>query len=281
MNLKLAAVAAALVVGVSVPSVALAQQPPAAQPPAAQPKKDDKKDEKKDDKKDDKKGATVTAGTSTPATPDEKKDDEEREGTKELDGKRAVYVSFDVGYTRPDFGGFTDDTGLDKTSANGFLYAFGAGVRFNHLRFGARFRGLDTTEYTFWQLMAEVGWGFGLRPISPVIMLHAGYTFDIGIERSAMAKQLPQGNVLPPDVDVKGFVVGVEASFGYYLAKLLRVGPFIGFDLLAVSRQKADLPQSIFPISEETRNNALFKDSGSGLGYTLNIGMRGAFDVAF
>lgn len=278
MNLKLAAGAAALALGVSVPSVAFAQQPPAAQPPAAQPPA------KKDEHKDDKKGsASVSVGTpaSTPATPDEKKDDEEREGTKELDGKKAVYISLDLAFTRPDFGGFNDNTNLDKTGANGVLYGFGAGVRLNHLRLGARFRGLDTTEFTFWQLMAEVGWGFGLRPVSPAIYLHAGYTFDIGIERSAMASQLPQGNVLPPDVDVKGLVVGAEVNFAYYLAKLVRVGPFIGFDLLAVSRQKADLPQSIFPINEETRNNPLFKDSGSGLGYTLNIGMRGAFDVAF
>ena len=271
-KLKLAAVAAALVV-LCTSTVALAQQPPAA-------KKDDKKDEKKDDKKS---GASVSVGasaTTTPAPAAEKKD-EEKETTKELDGKRAVYLGLEFGFTRPDFGAFSDSTSLDRTGANGWLYGFGGGVRLDHLRIGARFRGLDTTEFTLWELMAEIGWGFGLRPVSPAIFLHAGYVFDIGLERSTMAKSLPQGNVLAPDVDVKGLVVGVEGSFAYYLSKTLRVGPFIGFDLLVVSRQKADVPQSIFPISEETRQQPLFAESGSGLGYTLNIGMRGAFDVAF
>ena len=67
----------------------------------------------------------------------------------------------------------------------------------------------------------------------------------------------------------------------YYLAKFFCVGPFVGFDMLFVHRPKVALPQSIFPLPPETTESPLYKDSGSGVGYSLNLGLRGAFDIAF
>src|ERR687889_29312 len=66
--------------------------------------------------------ATTTTPTTTPAKPADapQKPAEAAAGeNKEPDGTRAIYISADVGFTRPDIGGISDSTGLDKTAANG------------------------------------------------------------------------------------------------------------------------------------------------------------------
>jgi hypothetical protein len=201
------------------------------------------------------------------------------DATKE--DKRAIYLSVDLGFTRPDIGGLSDNTGFDKTAANGFLAGIGIGYRFQEFRFGARFRDASTTEFSLWSLMGEVGYGLPFRPVTPVIFAHAGYMFDSGIERGAFSSSLPRGNVLTPNVDLDGLVVGGEIVANLWLTKFLRVGPFIGVDFTWLHRSQPGLPQSIVPIGAETRNNALFSDSGSGVGYILTIGVRGTGDIAF
>jgi hypothetical protein len=250
------------------------------------PKKDDKAAAQPKTDKDKKPPAAPATGDSKKAAGEKKSDQEtanaeDGEHLKELDSDRAIYVAFDLGLNRTDLGGFSDDLGFDKTGANGGLYGLGAGLRLKHLRFGARFRGISTTEFTIWEAMAEVGYGLGWRPLSPSIWLHAGYLFDTGIERGAIANQLPQGNVLAPDVDINGLVVGTELNFAYYITQFLRVGPFAGFDVLFIDRKQAPLPQSVFPLPPETRQNPLFSDTGSGIGWTVHLGLRGAFDVVF
>lgn len=200
---------------------------------------------------------------------------------KELDASHAVYMTFDLAFNRTDLGGFSDTLGLDKTGANGLGYGIGAGVRLKELRIGARFHGASTTEFTLWNVMAEVGYGLPWRPLAPALWLHAGYMFDTGIQRGAFANQLPSGNVVAPDIDVNGLIVGTELTFSYYITKFLRAGPFLGFDALFVHRKQAPLPQSIFPVPAETRDNPLFSGTGSGIGYDVELGLRGAFDIAY
>lgn len=193
----------------------------------------------------------------------------------------AIYVSGDFAFTRADVGGLSDSTGFDKTGANGLAYGFAVGYRANHFRVGARFHANDTTEFNLWSVMAEVGYGFGFRPISPTIHLHGGYVFDTRIDRPVVARSLPQGNLLTPDVDIRGARVGVEVVGNVWLSETVRVGPFLGFDLLFLHRPKVDLPQSIYPTDDATRANPLFSGSGSGTGYIFNVGIRGTFDIGF
>ncbi|MBX3186623.1 MAG: hypothetical protein KF819_06395 [Labilithrix sp.] len=209
--------------------------------------------------------------------PDQKENDEK----EEKENKQAVYLSADIGFNRSDVGGFSDSTGFDRTGANGLLAGLGIGYRREAFRFGARFRDLSTTEFTLWALMAEVGYGLKMRPLSPTFYVHAGYVFDYGIERGAFASKLPQGNILTPNVDLEGLIIGGEVTASYWVTKFLRVGPFIGFDLTVLSRARPPLPQSLFPIPDDVRNNALFGDSGSGLGYVLSLGLRVTGDVGF
>ena len=51
--------------------------------------------------------------------------------------KRAVYISVDLGFTRADVGGLSDNTGFDKKAANGLLAGLGLGYRHQDFRFGA------------------------------------------------------------------------------------------------------------------------------------------------
>jgi hypothetical protein len=105
--------------------------------------------------------------------------------------------------------------------------------------------------------------------------------FSNGIERSVIASSLPSGNVLTPRAQLDGLVVGGELVASLWLTKFLRVGPFLGVDFSWLHRSQVALPQSIIPIGADTRNNALYSDSGSGVGYLLSIGIRGTGDIGF
>jgi hypothetical protein len=208
-----------------------------------------------------------------PAAP--KADDSEKEGL------RAVYISGDLGYTRPDVGALSNNTGFDKTAAGGLLAGIGIGYRWRELRFGARFRDTSTTQFNLWSLMGEVGYALPFRPISPFIFLHAGYMFDSGIQRSVVQSSLPETNALTPNVHLEGLVVGAELGASYWVTKFLRLGPFVGFDLTFLHRDQVDLPQSILPLSDQTKNNPLFSGSGNGTGYIFSIGIRATGDISF
>ncbi|AKV03760.1 hypothetical protein AKJ09_10423 [Labilithrix luteola] len=238
----------------------------------AEPKKDESANGKKDDK------AASAAETSQEPHAEGAATEHHEEGKEP---NQAVYLSGDLAFARADVGAFSDNTGFDKTGANGIAYGLGIGYRNRSLRVGARFRINDTTEFSLWSVMAEVGYGLKLRPIEPVFVFHAGYMFDTNIQRPVFSSSLPQGNVLTPDVDLKGAVLGVEAVANYWATKSLRIGPYVGFDLTILHRSQAALPQSIFPIPDDVRNNALFGESGSGVGYVFNVGIRGTVDIGW
>jgi hypothetical protein len=209
---------------------------------------------------------------------DAEKTDAEKE---EVESSRAVYVSGNIAFARVDLGGITDDTSFDRTSANGLLYGFSAGLRYKDLRIGGRWRVHSTTEFDMWSIGGELGYGLKLRPLSPVFTASVGYVWDQKIERGVFSSSLPSGTVLAPDVDMNGLLVGLDICASYWLSSFLRIGPFLGTDFMFLSRQQAALPSSIFPISDEFKNKPLYTESGSSIAYTLNIGLRGAFDVGF
>jgi len=249
-----------------------------------------KSDTKKPDSKDkghEKDKAPAGAATPTePAPPAEVKaatpaDAPKEEGNEEKDTDRAIYLSGDIGFTRYDIGGLSDSTGFDKTGANGIMAGIGVGYRHKEFRFGGRFREWSTTEYSLWSVMGEIGYGLKMRPLSPTFYVHAGYVWDTGIERGAFSTKIPQGNILTPDVDLNGLVVGGEIVASYWVTKFLRVGPFIGFDVTVLHRSQPDPPSSIFQVPDEVKNNDLFGKSGNGLGYVLSIGIRLTGDVGF
>ena len=242
----------------------------------AAPKKADPK--KPEPKKPD--GAPAATTAAPAATAEENPQKPAGEETKGED-RRAIYISLDIGFVRSDVGGISNNTGFDKTAANGLLGAIGLGYRFKDLRIGARFRDANTTEYSLWSLVGEIGYGLPFRPVSPVLFAHAGYMFSNGVERSVIQSALPPGNVLTPKAQLDGLVVGGELVASLWLTKFLRVGPFLGVDFSWLHRSQVALPQSIVPISAATRNNALYNDSGSGVGYLLSIGIRGTGDIGF
>lgn len=254
-------------------------------------------------------GTASTAAPATPASPDAAKtgtpapkaEDPTKSSTPTLtpggaaipqdadptkkkekaDRKRAVYVSFDLGFTRPDLGGFSNSLDFDKTAANGLTYSLGAGLRFGDLRFGARWRVYDTTEFNLWGFMGEVGYTMPTRPFSPGLIAHVGYVRDQNLERALYRNSLPPRTVLEPDVDLRGVVVGAEAQAMYWASEFLRAGAYLGFDVLLLSRPQAGLPGSLFPIQDEISQRPLYTQTGSGVGYVINIGVRGAFDIGF
>ncbi len=218
---------------------------------------------------------------------EERKAEEEKHAAeqKELDlsqeAEKAVYISGDFGFTRSDLAALSDNTGFDKTGANGLLYGLSAGLRLKDLRLGARWRVYDTTEFALWTFALSAGYGLPLRPISPVFSAHVGYVFDQDIQQGLFRKSLAPGTYFPPDVDVKGLLVGVDVNASYWVTKFVRLGLFIGADLMFLSREKANVPPSIAGVPAEYSSLPLYTESGSSIGLNFNAGLRGAFDIGF
>jgi hypothetical protein len=281
------AVASAIVPAVVAfaPAAAAQATPPAAAAPATPKKEDPKPTDTTTSPAGTPPAATgPTSPTQTDAAVDTsamKAPAEPTAAGNHIEQRRAIYVSVDFGFTRADVGGLSDNTNFDKTGANGIFGGLGIGYRHNNLRIGGRFRDVSTTEFDLWSLMGEIGYGFPLRPITPVIFVHGGYMFDSGIQRSVVAKSLPAGNVLTPNLGLDGAVVGAEVLGNIHLSQFLRIGPFIGFDLTWLHRKQVSLPQSIVPLTDDTKNNPLYSDSGSGVGYVFTLGIRGTGDIAF
>ena len=227
------------------------------------------------------KSAPTTNKPGGDVATDPPKREEQHDDDPNTEDTKAVYLTADLGFALPNIGAFSNKLAFDKTTSDGFLAGLGVGYRHKAFRGGFRFRATDTGQYTLWAMMGEIGWGLPLKPITPVILIHAGYMFNTNVERSAIASYLPSTNQLTPDISLNGLVLGGEIYGAYAVTKFFKVGPFIGFDLTFLHRAQPDLPQSTQPLGPETTQNALFGDSGHGVGFIFNVGLRVTGDVGF
>lgn len=226
--------------------------------------------------------APATTPTSTSTPPPESTAEappEKKELDTSVETAKAIYFSGDVGFTRSDLGALSNNTGLDRTAANGLLYGLSAGIRLHDLRFGLRWRVYDTTESSLWSFALSAGYALSLRPVTPIFSAHVGYIWDQSLQPGLFRGSLPPGALLPPDVDVKGLLAGLDVNLSYWVTQFLRLGVFAGADLMFLNREQAKLPQSIFGIPQEYSRLPLYSDSGSGVGLNINVGLRGAFDI--
>ena len=237
------------------------------EPAEAQAEVDEKKTEETE-RKQENVGILRTPGTLTPDTP-------ERIRT------RGLLFSGDFGITRSSLGSGTLD--FDKSAANGLLYGIGAGVRFGDLRLGARFRSNSTTEFTLYSVVAEVGYGIKAKPLEPILFFRLGYSWKQQLERATISGSLPPGNLIEPEVRLHNFLLGLELNALYHVNEAVRIGPFLGADLLIVQRDKVGFPQTIFPGQSVSTYEALplYNETGHSVGYNLNLGIRGALDFGF
>ncbi len=201
--------------------------------------------------------------------------EEEEEG----EASRAVFFAADVAFTRADLGLIADDLSFDRTGANGTMYGVSGGYRTKNLRFGLRWRVYDTTEFDLWSFAISAGYALPMRPLTPVFSAHLGYVFDQRLERALFASSLPEGNIIPPNVNVKGVMLGLDVNAAYWLTSFLRVGPFAGVDFMLLHRAKAPLPQNLFGPAPEESSLPLYTESGLSLGMNVNVGIRGSFDI--
>ena len=83
------------------------------------------------------------------------------------------------------------------------------------------------------------------------------------------------------EVVVQGLLVGLDLYGSDWVTKFLRLGAFIGTDFFFLSRERSPLPGSIFPLPPDIQNRALYSETGGSIAYTINLGLRGAFDIGF
>jgi|GEM_PF-2521558 len=260
----------------------------------------EKEKEEKEKEKEKEREQQAAAAAAAAAAEEEKRKAEEAEAAKKAeetkpaepsdDGvldpdkeepPKAVYLSAEIGVTRADLAAIIDDTGFDRTGAFGLMYGLSTGVRLKDLRVGLRWNIYDTTEFTLWAIGASAGYGLPMRPLSPVISAHVAYVFDQRIQGGVMRSSLPSGTVLPPDVDVKGLLAGLDFDASYWMTNFIRLGAFVGADLMFLYREKADVPRSIFGTDPGIESKPIYTEAGTGLGLNVTIGLRGAFDIGF
>ncbi len=222
-----------------------------------------------------KKKKAALAAASPAAPPPEKK-----EWDDTVESQRAIFVTADLGYTRADLSTLAASSmAFDTGSANGLLLGLTGGLRQKDWQYGLKYRVYDAASFTLWSFSASVSYALKPRPVTPIIEGHLGYVFDQSIDRKVFESSLPPGTILPPDVDVKGVILGGEGSANYFLTPWFRAGAFIGLDFMFLSRARAPLPQSTFGPTPEVETLPLYKDSGFGIGVNINIGLRGSFEI--
>jgi hypothetical protein len=199
----------------------------------------------------------------------------------EVEPDKAVFILGDLGFTRADLGAIVDDTGFDRTGANGLQYGVSAGLRNKGFRYGIRWRVYDTTEFSLWSFAAMAGYALPMRPISPIFAAHLGYVFDHTLQSGLFRSSLPQGTILDPSVDVKGLMLGLDLSASYWVTNWFRLAPFVDVDFMFLSREQANPPPTLFGPSPETSNIPLYKEAGFGLGLNVNLGVRASFDIGY
>lgn len=223
-----------------------------------------------------KKAAEAAAAKTPPPPPPPKR--EEWDDT--VEAAKAIFVTADLGYTRADMSTLAASSmAFDTGSANGLLLGLTGGLRLKDLAYGLKYRVYDASNFTLWSFSASVSYALKPRPVTPIIEGHLGYVFDQSIDRKVFESSLPEGTILPPDVDVKGLLLGGEGSANYWLTTWFRVGGFIGLDFMFLSRARAPLPQSTFGPTPEVETLPLYKDSGFGIGVNINVGIRGSFEL--
>jgi len=240
-----------------------------------------KEQEKKDQEaaaaaEEEEKKKKAAASAAAPAAPAPKKE----EWDDSVEAEKAVFVAADLGFTRADLSTIAASSmAFDRGSANGLIIGLTGGLRLKDWQYGLRYRIYDTTQFTLWSFSASVAYALKYRPVTPIIEAHLGYVFDQSIESSVFKSSLPEGTILPPDVNVKGVILGGEASGNYWVTKWFRFGAFLGVDFMFLSRERAPLPQSTFGPSPEVETLPLYKESGFGIGLNINLGFRGSFDI--
>ncbi len=221
----------------------------------------------------------AAAAAAAPPPPPPAPLEEKKEWDDSVEAPKAIFVSAELAFTRSDLAVVLDTTAFDRTSANGVLFGLAGGLRLGDWRFGGRWRTYDTTEFTLWNFAISAGYALKLRPVTPIFTGYLGYVFDQSIEPALFKTSLPEGTVLPPDVDVKGLLLGADANASYWVTKWFRMGAFLGVDFMFLSRATAPLPQSVYGPSPEVANRELFREGGFGLGLNFNAGFRGSFDI--
>jgi hypothetical protein len=256
---------------------------------AQQPRPGAKKKDKEKKEADAAAAATTTAeeeekkrAADAQKKPDEPPKEEKKEFDDTVEAQKAIYASADIGFTHANLGAIVDNTGFDKTGANGTLWGFSGGYRVRDFRAGVRWRVYDTTEFALWSIALQAGYAMKLRPVTPIFSAHLGYVFSQNIEPALYPNAIPPGTILPPNVDVKGLMVGLDANASYWVTKWFRLGAFLGFDLMFLSREQTTVPRSITGAPpQEITNHPLYTESGFGMGINVLFGFRAAFDLGF
>jgi hypothetical protein len=167
---------------------------------------------------------------------------------------------------------------VEKASAGGPMFGFGAGVRFVVLVMGARVRYNALSAFNMWQMNVEAGVKLPVAPHYDLSFTgHGGYSFvgRLGDATLATSSDVPSAT---DQVKIRGFNLGIDAALDYYVSPTFSVGVGLFGDVLFLNRPAVGLPAGAEQLSAEQRaaleNDPLYQRSGSSAGLQLGGALR-------
>jgi hypothetical protein len=189
---------------------------------------------------------------------------------------------FEIFWLRGEVGGsylnmtqLSNDTlQVEKASAGGPMFGFGAGVRFVVLVMGARVRYNALSSFNMWQLNAEAGVKLPLEDFDLSFTGHGGYAFVGRLGDAALATNtdVPAAS---DQVSIRGFNVGIDAALDYYVSPTFSVGFGLFGDVLLLNRPQVGIPAGLTAEQQAAvEADPLYQKSGSSAGMQLGGALR-------
>ena len=166
---------------------------------------------------------------------------------------------------------------IQTTKSGGPAFSVGAGVRLLSLTLGLRARELDLSDFSLWELDAEIALHSRIDRLDPYVGVRGGYAFDGSL--SSGATQAVNGTS-PSGVSVHGENVGLALGCDYYFNHFFSLGVDLNGEVLILERPPATPPSALTnpavlmllsPADQAKAQAAaqVYRESGSSVGMGL------------
>ena len=164
---------------------------------------------------------------------------------------------------------------IEEASSGGPMFSAAAGLRFVIFVLGARVRHHALAAFNMWQIGAEAGLKIPIQKFDLLFGLHGGYSTVGRLGDAALSSTT---NTSADEVAVRGFNVGMDLAFDYYVSPMFSVGAGLLGDVLVLNRPLVERPSNFAELSpaeqQAINEDPLYNRTGASVGLTLAAGLR-------
>lgn len=128
------------------------------------------------------------------------------------------------------------DAEVVKSTQDGLVFGFGAGVRLVFLTLGGRFRLGTFDEWQLWTLNAELGFRVPLGRLEPNFTFGGGYASLGSFDTGSVSGAIGDIGLTSDGLNVRGFNLRGGVGLDYFVGSSLSVGANLSGDLLFLTR---------------------------------------------